>query len=204
MKVATQTLNISQIVIIDGMLSTLVDVVREGRQTINNITRSASLFYLRTILTISVAILAILINVRFPFIPFQVTLTNIFVGGLPSLLIMFELHDYKPKYTVLEHVVLYALPSALGIVTMWFILVLFNKPLGLDLKAIQSIVFFVNGILSIHLIYRILTPLNRFRAFILALDIAGFLITSIVMHPLLELVSFTQTSSYNFGCCRAH
>ena len=185
-------LNISQIVIIDGMLSTLVDVVREGRQTINNITRSASLFYLRTILTISVAILAILINVRFPFIPFQVTLTNIFVGGLPSLLIMFELHDYKPKYTVLEHVVLYALPSALGIVTMWFILVLFNKPLGLDLKAIQSIVFFVNGVLSIHLIYRILTPLNRFRAFILALDIAGFLITSIVMHPLLELVSFTQ------------
>ena len=43
---------VSQFIIIDGKLQTLVEVVREGRLVINNVTRSASMYYLKTIYTI--------------------------------------------------------------------------------------------------------------------------------------------------------
>ena len=38
---------ISQFVVINGELSTMVDVVKEGRLDINNVTRSASMYYLK-------------------------------------------------------------------------------------------------------------------------------------------------------------
>ena len=36
---------VAQFIIIDGKLETLVEVVREGRLVINNVTRSASIYY---------------------------------------------------------------------------------------------------------------------------------------------------------------
>ena len=59
---------VSQFIIIDGKLQTLVEVVREGRLVINNVTRSASMYYLKTIYTILLSILSILMNIPYPFI----------------------------------------------------------------------------------------------------------------------------------------
>ena len=42
---------ISQFVVINGDLCTLREVVREGRLDTNNVTRSASMYYLKTIYT---------------------------------------------------------------------------------------------------------------------------------------------------------
>ncbi|QIK69765.1 HAD-IC family P-type ATPase [Erysipelothrix sp. HDW6C] len=198
-------LNISQIVIMDGKLTTLVDVVKEGRQVINNITRSASMFYLRTILTIFIAIFAILLNVSFPFIPLQVTLTNIFIGGLPSFLIMFEVNHNKPTKTVIQHVMQYAFPNALAIIIMWLALIIFRKPLHLNSGDIQSLNFFVNAFLSFYMLYRIFKPLNKYRTIILIVDIIGFAIATLIAFPLLEIVNFTTSHlvilAVIIGCC---
>ena len=76
---------IAQFVMIDGRLKTLIDVVREGRLDINNVTRSASMYYLKTIYTILISISIIILNIPYPFIPFQMTLMDNFVSGFPSV-----------------------------------------------------------------------------------------------------------------------
>lgn len=165
---------ISQIVIMDGKLSTLVDVVKEGRQVINNITRSASMYYLRTIISVFMAVIAISLNVAYPFFPFQITLSNMFIDGFPSFMILFERNISKPKERILNHVLRHSVPNATAIIILWMSLNLFNLYAHLPQSVIQTIMFYVNGYISIHMIYRIYKPLNWYRAFVLVIDVIGF------------------------------
>lgn len=180
-------LNIAQVVIMDGKLSTLVDVVKEGRQVMNHITRSASMYYLRTILTFFVSFISIALNVPFPFIPFQITLTNMFVDGFPSFMLLFENNIEKPKESLFTHVLRHSVPNAVAIIFFWFILNLFNNKLQLNINTAQTMMYFLNGYISIHMIYRIYKPLNFYRLGVLIIDFIGFLVSSLIFWPLLEL-----------------
>lgn len=180
-------LNIAQVVIMDGKLSTLVDVVKEGRQVMNHITRSASMYYLRTILTFFVSFISIALNVPFPFIPFQITLTNMFVDGFPSFMLLFENNIEKPKESLFTHVLRHSVPNAFAIIFFWLILNLFNNKLQLNINTAQTMMYFLNGYISIHMIYRIYKPLNLYRLGVLIIDFVGFLLASLIFWPLLEL-----------------
>lgn len=187
-------LNISQVVIMDGKLSTLVDVVKEGRQVMNHITRSASMYYLRTILTFFVSFISIALNVPFPFIPFQITLTNMFVDGFPSFMLLFEQNIEKAKESLFTHVWRHSVPNAFAIIFFWLVLNLFNHRLNLNINTSQTMMYFLNGYISIHMIYRIYKPLNFYRLGVLIIDFVGFMISSLILWPLLELdpLSFKQ------------
>lgn len=180
-------LQISQVVIMDGQLSTLVDVVKEGRQVMNHITRSASMYYLRTILTFFVSFISIIMNVPFPFMPFQITLTNMFVDGFPSFMLLFEQNIDKPKESLFTHVLRHSVPNAGAIIFFWLILNVFNNTFNLDINSSQTMMYFLNGYISIHMIYRIYKPLNLYRSAVLVIDFIGFMISSLVFWPLLEL-----------------
>lgn len=180
-------LNIAQVVIMDGNLSTLVDVVKEGRQVMNHITRSASMYYLRTILTFFVSFISIAMNVPFPFIPFQITLTNMFVDGFPSFMLLFEQNIEKPKESLFAHVFRHSVPNAFAIIFFWLILNIFNSQLNLTINTSQTMMYFLNGYISIHMIYRIYKPLNPYRLGVLVIDFLGFMVGSLIFWPLLEL-----------------
>lgn len=167
-------LHISQIVVMDGLLSTLVDVVKEGRMVINNITRSASMYYLHTILCIVLSIIAIGMNVPFPFIPFQITITNMFIDGWPSFMLLWQPNYERPKETILRHVLRHSFPNAFSIIAMWLILNLFQNQLNLTGPETRTMMFYLNGMISIHMIYRIYKPLNWYRAAVLVIDIIAF------------------------------
>lgn len=180
-------LHISQIVVMDGQLSTLVDVVKEGRMVINNITRSASMYYLRTILTIFIAITAVVMNVPFPFIPFQITLTNMFIDGFPSFMLLFQPSYERPKERILNHVLRHAFPNAMTIILLWLFLNIWGTHFGLTTDVVQTMMYFINGYVSIGMIYRIYKPLNLYRTAVLIINVIGFGLATKIFWPLLEL-----------------
>ncbi|MDE8227836.1 HAD-IC family P-type ATPase [Erysipelothrix rhusiopathiae] len=180
-------LHISQIVVMDGQLSTLVDVVKEGRMVINNITRSASMYYLRTILTIFIAITAVVMNVPFPFIPFQITLTNMFIDGFPSFMLLFQPSYERPKERILNHVLRHAFPNAMTIILLWLFLNIWGTHFGLTTEVVQTMMYFINGYVSIGMIYRIYKPLNLYRTTVLIINVIGFGLATKLFWPLLEL-----------------
>ncbi|MEG0327234.1 MAG: HAD-IC family P-type ATPase [Erysipelothrix sp.] len=184
-------LNVSQVIVTDGRLSTLVDVLKEGRNVIHNITRSASMFYLRTLMTFFITFAAIAMVIPFPFVPLQVTLTNIFASGLPSLLLLFEKNYSKPEIKISQHVLRYSLPSALAIIITWVLLNIFRGPLGLSLAHTQTISFFINGVMSMYLIFLIYSPMNRYRKIVYILNCIGFVGSIMIMRPLLQLTTLT-------------
>ena len=178
---------ISQFVIIDGKLDTLVEVVREGRLVINNVTRSASMYYLKTIYTILLSILSILMNIPYPFIPFQMTLLDMFIEGFPSFMILFERNIEKPKESIGNHAMRFSLPNALVIVLSVAGIRLLAPVLDLSLSETFTILYFTTAFISIHMIYRIYKPLNWYRGGVLIIDIIGFILSTPIFWPLLEM-----------------
>ena len=140
---------ISQFVVINGELSTMVDVVKEGRLDINNVTRSASMYYLKTIYTILIAISTVLLNMPYPFIPFQMTLLDNFIEGFPSFMILFEKNIDKQKESIGRHAMRYSLPNALVIVLSVIALKLLAPILSLELHEVFTILYFSTSLISI-------------------------------------------------------
>lgn len=185
------TKQVAQFVLIDERLETLVEVVREGRLVINNVTRSASMYYLKTIYTVLLAIASLLFNIPYPFIPFQMTLLDMFVSGFPSFMILFERNIDKPKESIEEHALRYSLPNAITIALTVVAIHLLTSYLGMELAQTFTILYFTTGFISLHMIYRIYKPLNAYRIFVLLVDSLGFLISVPIFWPLLEMHMIT-------------
>ena len=184
---------ISQFVVINGDLSTLTDVVKEGRLDTNNVTRSASMYYLKTIYTILISLLILVLNIPYPFIPFQMTLLDNFVAGFPSFMILFERNIERQKESIGRHALRYSLPNALAIVMAVLAAHLIGKSAGLSQREVFTILYFSTSMISIHMIYRIYSPLNWYRALVLVLDVIGFILASLLFWNWLELSAMNVT-----------
>ena len=59
--------NVAQLVLVDNDFASMPKVVAEGRRSINNLQRSASLFLVKTLLSIAAALLFIAAPWQYPF-----------------------------------------------------------------------------------------------------------------------------------------
>lgn len=104
---------LSQIVLLDSDFTCLPQVVMEGRRVIHNITRTAGVFFIKTIYSLVVSAICLLTNVPFPFIPIQITLVDAFVEAYPSFLTILERDTHPIKGRFLKTAVSRALPYGL-------------------------------------------------------------------------------------------
>lgn len=72
--------------LVNSDFSALRDVISEGRRVINNITKSAGVFFIKTIYSVLLCIMCLILNKDFPFIPIQIT--HMTVGSAIVLPIM--------------------------------------------------------------------------------------------------------------------
>ena len=88
---------IAQIVLLDSDFTHLPQVVLEGRRVINNVTRTAGVFFIKTIYSVLLSFICLFCNIPFPFIPIQITLVDAFVEAWPSFAAVFET-DTRPVH----------------------------------------------------------------------------------------------------------
>lgn len=119
--------NVSQLVLLDSKFSSMPKIVAEGRRTINNIERSASLFLVKTIYSCINAFLFLLIGEQYPFEPIQLSLISIITIGIPSFVLALEPNKEKIRGNFLHNVVAKSLPTALCVVSSILALTVLNK-----------------------------------------------------------------------------
>lgn len=107
------TKSISELVLLDSNFASMPKVVAEGRRTINNIERSASLFLVKTIYSTVLAILFIFLGELYPFIPVQLSLISVVTIGIPSFLLALEPNNERIKGNFLKNIISRAMPTAL-------------------------------------------------------------------------------------------
>lgn len=79
--------NVAQLVLVDNDFAAMPKVVAEGRRSINNLQRSASLFLVKTLLSMTLAVVFVFLPWQYPFQPIQMTLISAFTIGLPSFVL---------------------------------------------------------------------------------------------------------------------
>lgn len=121
------TKSVSQLILLDENFDSMPKVVAEGRRTINNIQRSATLFLVKTIYSGLLAVLFLFIGEAYPFVPIQMSLIGSVTIGLPSFLLALEPNQERIKKGFLRNVLIKALPAGLSVVIMIFILAMMNK-----------------------------------------------------------------------------
>ncbi|HEV3451659.1 MAG TPA: HAD-IC family P-type ATPase [Acidimicrobiia bacterium] len=81
---AAATRAVAKLVLLDGRFATLPGVVAEGRRVIANIERSANLFVTKTVYAVLIAVIVVILNWKYPFLPRQLTLISNFTIGIPG------------------------------------------------------------------------------------------------------------------------
>ncbi len=114
--------NVAHLVLMDSNFSSMPVVVSEGRRVINNIQRSASLFLVKTIMSVLLTVMTILFQIPYPFTPSKLLIYEFFVTGVPSFFLALEPTKDKISGNFLFNVMKRALPGAL--ISVLYILIL--------------------------------------------------------------------------------
>lgn len=119
--------NVSQIVLLDSNFASMPKIVAEGRRTINNIQRSASLFLVKTIYSSLLAFIFLFMNEDYPFIPIQLSLISVITIGIPSFMLALEPNNERIKGNFLKNIISKALPTGLAVVVIVCALTILRK-----------------------------------------------------------------------------
>lgn len=117
---------ISQVVLLDSDFSALPSVLSEGRRVVNNITRVAGVFFVKTIYSVLLSLVCLVLNIPFPFMPIQITLIDLIIEGYPAFFISFEPDNRRITGRFLPSVLRRAFPNAVSILICFVVLLAFS------------------------------------------------------------------------------
>ena len=180
---------VAQVVLVDSTLSSLPDVLMEGRRVVNNITRVSSLFFMKTVYSILLSLLSVLLGMPFPFIPIQITLIDLALEGYPSFFLALEPRHEPIGGSFLETVFRRAAPSGM-LLTLYIVFIqLFAGRLGISAGESVTVMYGLLGWSAVVLQYRTVRPLNALRSFLLITSGAGFFVAAYLFRELLALLT---------------
>lgn len=189
--------NISQLVLVDDNFASMPKVVAEGRRSINNIQRSASLFLVKTIFSIILAIVFIFLDRSYPFEPIQMSLISAMTIGLPSFVLALQPNHNIIKGHFFKNVVLNALPAALLIAINVIFISL--QPFVTEHSQISTIAVILNSLVGVMMVIRLSIPFNGIRIALLAVIVSGLTLGIIVFGQFFGIVPLSVTGIIILG-----
>ena len=183
--------NVSQLILLDSDFSSIPDIVAEGRRTINNIERSASLFIVKTIYTFLLVFLFINTKSRYPFIPIQLSLLSTLTIGIPSFVLALEFNNNIVKRGFLLNVIKKALPTSVLIVFNILIIYLLGMLFSISSNEISTMCVIISVFIGFMHLYNICNKNNIIHRLLIVVLVLVFLISYIFFK---EFFSFTNIS----------
>ncbi|MFE7653511.1 HAD-IC family P-type ATPase [Streptomyces bottropensis] len=102
---------VAQIVLLDNSFATLPSVVAEGRRVIGNITRVATLFLVKTVYSVLLAVLVVCWQVEYPFLPRHLTLLSTLTIGIPAFFLALAPNRERAQPHFVRRVMRYSIPG---------------------------------------------------------------------------------------------
>ncbi|MGW3109161.1 cation-translocating P-type ATPase [Streptomyces sp. NPDC001100] len=102
---------VAQIVLLNNSFATLPSVVAEGRRVIGNITRVATLFLVKTVYSVLLAVLVVCWRVEYPFLPRHLTLLSTLTIGVPAFFLALAPNTERAQPHFVRRVMRYSIPG---------------------------------------------------------------------------------------------
>jgi cation-transporting ATPase E len=179
--------NVSEIIILDDDFNTIPFIIKEGRRSINNLQRSATLFLNKTGYSFLLALIFMFVNFKYPFEPIQLTLTSVFTIGIPSFILALEPNNEKIKGNFLINVLSKSIPCSLTIVLNIIILSIIGSLFKLSHSQISTLCVIMTGFTGFLLLFKICIPLNKLRLFLIITLILGFILSIVGLRTFYSL-----------------
>ena len=154
--------NVAEIVLADNDFAHMPEVVDEGRRSINNLQRSASLFLVKTVFSALVAAVCIFLP-PYPFLPIQMTLISSAVIGWPSFVLALEPNHDRVRGNFLANVLRRSLPASAAIVVALIATQVFERVAPLTFSEASTVSMYLTCFVGIALIVSISWPLTPLR-----------------------------------------
>ena len=177
----------AQLVLLNSDFSVLKDVISEGRRVINNLTKSAGVFFIKTIYSVLLCILCLICNIDFPFIPIQITLIDAVIEAFPAFFMSFEKNDAKVQDSFLKSALSAALPNGIAIFICCIILLVVSQIMKIDTAQCSLLMYLTVGFVSLAGIIKASLPFNKLRGFLSAASVIGFVCATLLFSGLLQL-----------------
>lgn len=184
--------NVAQLVLVDNDFAAMPKVVAEGRRSINNLQRSASLFLVKTLLSMTLAVVFVFLPWQYPFQPIQMTLISAFTIGLPSFVLALEPNKDRIKGRFLENVIVKSIPGAVcAVLTILIVNVVGYNVLRIDYEHVSTLCVLLTAWIGALLIIRLSVPFTPIRAALLVVVAGGTVLGATLLHSLFGIEPFT-------------
>ena len=191
--------NISSLVLMDSKFSSLPRVVKEGRQVINNVQKSSTLFLMKTLFTITLSTIILLIAlvtfsaISYPFTPKQLSLLEFFVIGVPSFLLALQPNDEQIKGNFIPMVLKKAVPSALLMLLNVGVVLILGKFSVINVAEQQTLCVLVLTVSGFINLVKLCFPFNALRTFCVILSGVCIIVVTALMPEFFEMQIFNGT-----------
>lgn len=178
---------VAQVVLLDNDFSKMPSVVLEGRRVVNNIQRSAGLFFVKNIFSFLLSILSLVFMFSYPLEPSQVSFITMFTIGIPGFFLALEPDKARIEGRFLPNVMKKAIPGGIADVFAVGALVFFGKAFHLDNADISTAATLLLSIVGFMVLYKISQPMNTLRTIILIGNMIALVFTGIFLNHLFAL-----------------
>ena len=185
--------NVSQLVLLDSNFASMPKVVAEGRRTINNVERSASLLLIKTIFTAILVVICIFMKSEYFYMPIHLSLITTCTISIPSFILALEPNHERVRGNFMLKVVSKSFPAALTVVFNVVMIVLYKNYFDISENITSTLIVMMTATTGFIFLYRLCKPFNLLRGGLLV-----FLI-SLFVFMLLKYNDFFDLSQVNSG-----
>ncbi len=183
--------NVSHLVLLDSNFSSMPNVVVEGRRVVNNITKSSSLFLMKTLMSIVLSIIFLLLGKDYPLQTNHLLLLELFVIGLPSFFLALQTNTQRIQGHFLSNVISRAVPGGFALVFNVMAMFLFREFLqstygenALSGEVFTSLLVICIAVTGLMVLCKICEPFNAYRVFLIIITSTLMFISMVVIDDL--------------------
>ena len=179
---------VASLVLLDSNFASMPKIVSEGRRSINNLQRSASLYLVKTIYATMLAIIFLFIG-SYPFEPSHLTLVGVTATGIPSFLLALEPNKERAEGNFIYNALRKALPGALTIVVGIVAIQIMSKIIPLQKTEADMLCVLMVALASFMVLFRVCLPLDIKHTVIFFSMLAVYMLGWLVMPGMFDMMA---------------
>lgn len=172
----------AHIVLLDSDFASMKEIVNEGRTIIANIERVSTLYLTKTLYSIMLCVLFIIIGKSYPFIPIQLSLIGATAIGIPSFVLAWERHEHTIPKGFLRNVLRISLPAAVILTGALVVIAFMDRFFHVGETAMSTLNLLVGGGVSFGVLLLVCIPMSRMR-FALCITVISIFCGAVLLFP---------------------
>lgn len=190
---------VAGIILTESDFSVLKYCFSEGRRAVNNLEKTACLYFNKTVYSLLLTLFTIFFsavsNTKYPFEPIQMTAINALAVGIPSILITLQNNTSKPSKNFIKYVLSNALPFGISVAFGVICLTVSAKFGIISVKELSFASYALAGFMAFALLYHCGKPHTKLSMLILFL-LAGLFALTFLLKEFFSLGIINATAAF--------